>query len=86
MPHGERIYRSTICPKCGKPLKICLNCQFYAPGAHFDCHEDIGEPVLEKDLANFCDYFAARPDNSPKNREEGHKKAVAAFKNLFPDD
>ena len=51
------IYRNSECPHCAKPLKICLNCEFYEKGAPSDCRETIAEPVREKDRANFCDYF-----------------------------
>ncbi len=53
--------RSALCVKCGKELKVCLNCRFYTPGAHWDCAENIGELVKEKDRSNFCDWFSAKP-------------------------
>ena len=85
LPHGERIYRTTICDDCGKPIKICLNCEFYDPSSHYECREDIGEPVREKDTANFCDYFSAGKKTLGKNGEDPHKKAVDTFNNLFSD-
>lgn len=55
-----RVYRNTLCPSCGKELKVCLNCRFYDPSAHWECRESIPEAVREKDRANFCDFFALR--------------------------
>ena len=83
LPHGERIYRTTICTACKKPIKICLNCEFYDSSAHYGCREDIGEPVREKDTANFCDYFSAVTKKRKKSSEDPHKKAVDTFNNLF---
>ena len=40
-----RCTASSTCPSCGKDLKICLNCRFYSPGAHWDCSETIDELV-----------------------------------------
>ena len=57
----REVYRSSTCASCGKDLKICLNCRFYSPGAHWDCAESIDEPVNDKDRANFCTFFSFRP-------------------------
>ncbi len=56
LPRGK-VFRSTICPGCGKGVKVCLNCKFYLPGSHWDCRETISELVREKDLVNFCDFY-----------------------------
>jgi hypothetical protein len=56
----REVYRSTTCPSCGKDLKICLNCRFYSPGAHWDCAESIDEMVRDKDRSNFCTFFSFR--------------------------
>ncbi len=56
----REVYRSSTCSACGKDLKICLNCRFYSPGAHWDCAESIDEMVRDKDRANFCTFFSFR--------------------------
>ena len=58
--NAREVYRSSTCPSCRRDLKICLNCRFYSPGAHWDCSETIDEPVAEKDRANFCTFFSFR--------------------------
>jgi len=65
------IYRSSLCPNCGKELRICLNCRFYSPGSHWDCRETIQEPVFDKERANFCEYF--KPALGEKPSMEGSK-------------
>ena len=83
----ERVYKNTECPVCGKDLKICLNCKFYEPGAHYDCRETIPEPVRDKERANFCDYFVyvfrgkGASSAEDKKREEARNK----FDSLFND-
>ena len=79
------VYRSTVCPQCGRDVKICLNCVFYSPGSHWDCRETIPEPVKDKERANFCDYFRLGSDFKADRNEthsEGHRKA---FNDLFGD-
>jgi hypothetical protein len=83
----EKVYKNTECPVCGKDLKICLNCKFYEPGAHWDCRETISEGVKEKDRANFCDYFVYqfRGKGAPPKEEERRSKARNDFNSLFND-
>ncbi len=83
LPESLEVRRSTSCPSCGKDVKICLNCGFYAPEAHWECRETIPEPVAEKDRANFCDYFAlSRHRRTPVSREAADK-ARTQFDTLF---
>jgi hypothetical protein len=58
----REVYRTSTCSSCGKDLKICLNCRFYSPGAHWDCAESVDEQVKDKDRANFCTFFSFNPE------------------------
>ncbi len=81
-----RVYRNTLCPGCTRELKICYNCRFYSPGAHWDCAETIREPVRDKDRSNFCDFFQFREtgdSSSPEDKPGGGQKA---FHKLFGDE
>jgi hypothetical protein len=49
--------RSESCPRCGSDLRVCLNCAFYDINAAYQCQERRAEPVAEKHLANYCEYF-----------------------------
>jgi len=86
--YSERVYKTTECPSCGKDLKICLNCKFYEPGAHWDCRESIKESVREKDRANFCDYFVyvLRSSGTQAKSEEKQTQARNQFDSLFNND
>ena len=86
LPRDLPIFRETECPRCSKPLKVCLNCTFYEKGLQWDCRESIPEPVREKDRANFCDYFRLREgtgDQADGLTEQRAEQARNAFDNLF---
>jgi hypothetical protein len=57
---GADYAREKRCPGCAKATHVCRNCQFYRPGRPNDCAEPIAERVVDKDRANFCDYFVPR--------------------------
>lgn len=87
------VFRNTVCENCGADVRVCLNCRFYDPEAHYQCHESIPEAVRDKDRANFCDYFQARKDDGtsegPNESGDGGagkaESARRAFSSLFGD-
>lgn len=87
-----RIYRNTTCPNCGAEVKVCLNCEFYTPGAHWECRESIPEEVRDKDRANFCDYFRLSATPKPNVLDAGGKRqakkdsARSSFDQLFGNE
>ena len=85
------ISRSTVCPHCGADVRVCLNCRFYDPGAHWECREDIPEEVKEKDRANFCEYFQLRStalgeENVLGKDDQRRKQAYDDLSKLFGDE
>ncbi len=81
------VYRTTLCDSCGKELKTCTNCRHYAPGAANDCREPVSEKVMEKDRANFCDWFTPAEDaGAGKGGPGPGDGARSAFNSLFGDD
>lgn len=54
----DPVGRSARCLKCGSDLRCCRNCRFYDLSAYNECAEPSAERVLDKERANFCDYFA----------------------------
>jgi len=84
--YGEgAIYRTTVCSSCGKDLKVCLNCLFYSPGSPYDCREPVSEPVVEKNRANFCDFFQPGGDRIGVKGDLKQKESRKAFDSLFGD-
>ncbi len=63
--------------KCRADLRVCLNCTHYDPRVAQQCRERRAEPVLEKAVGNFCEYFDfARRNWTPKS-EVNQREAAA---------
>jgi hypothetical protein len=87
LPDTLEVYRNTLCPRCTRELKVCRHCEFYSPGAHWDCRESIPEAVRDKERANFCDYFRYRQSGAGADNPARKKTASSQdqFKRLFGD-
>lgn len=85
LPVKERIGFRDLCPDCALPLHVCRNCRFYKPGAHWDCVETVGEPVTDKEKANFCEWFVPLPPSSKGAGDAAPKtgSARSKFDELF---
>jgi len=61
-------------------------CRFYAPGRPQDCEHDRAEPPVEKEGANFCEYFA--PALETFQSADGQRKdaAKSKFAALFGEE
>jgi hypothetical protein len=49
--------RTESCHQCGADLKVCLNCLSYDGRIAHQCRDRRADPVAEKHMANFCEYF-----------------------------
>jgi len=79
--------RSEACHQCGSDLKVCLNCISYDARVAQQCRDRRADPVAEKHLANYCEYFEMirreyRPATEDNSREA---KARDTLKKLFGD-
>ena len=78
------VYRTTVCADCGADLHSCINCKYYAPGSHYDCHATVDELVSYKERANFCHSFSLNKDFSASTSNASkEQKARDAFASLF---
>jgi hypothetical protein len=79
--------RSETCPRCGSDLKVCLNCINYDPRVAQQCRDGRADPVGEKNLANYCEYFdmIRREFVPPKGDSMRENKAREALKKLLGD-
>jgi hypothetical protein len=77
--------RSESCPRCGSDLKVCLNCGSYDARVAQQCRDGRADPVAEKHLANYCEYFdfVQREFVPPKEDHTREQKARDALKNLL---
>jgi ribosome-binding protein aMBF1 (putative translation factor) len=78
--------RSETC-ECGADLKVCLNCISFDKTAAHQCRDRRAEPVFEKQMANFCEYFemARRTFVPPADESSRESKAREQLKNLLGD-
>ncbi len=76
----ERIAARAVCAGCGAWLHCCRNCDFFAPGRANDCREPRAERIVEREQANFCDWF--RPATAP-DAPADTRSARAALDALF---
>lgn len=75
-------FRRDECPACGADLHACVLCAFYSPGLNNDCREPQADRVVEKDRANFCDFFQAG-SAAAQAADAGKSAALAALDKLF---
>jgi hypothetical protein len=66
---------------------VCLNCSSYDARAAHQCRDRRAEPVAEKHLGNFCEYFefARRDFAAPAEGNPREASARAALRQLFGD-
>ena len=72
LPHQaeEKISRNDVCPHCSADLRSCKMCMHYDPHSYNECREPIAERVVDKDKANFCDFFRFSHQGEKKQEKE----------------
>ena len=79
------ITRHMNCPECFEDLHCCRMCRNYAPDASISCTDERADPPVNKENANFCDYF--RPINAYRaGSRERQAGAKAKLDTLFGVD
>jgi predicted RNA-binding Zn-ribbon protein involved in translation (DUF1610 family) len=78
---SERVSFREVCPGCGRAQHACRNCGFYDLAYNNQCREPMAERVVDKERANFCEYFTpgknragAKPATTRKALDELFKK------------
>ena len=75
--------RQDECPACNADVHVCRMCEFYDTSVAKSCREPVAEEVSDKERANFCDYFRARPGVSPVGGKSEADAARAQLENMF---
>jgi hypothetical protein len=79
---GQKISRNEECPYCYASLHCCKMCKFYDSTAYNECREPNAPRIVEKDKANFCDYFVLVGSGSAgPSSDDLIAQANALFKN-----
>ena len=53
--------RADRCGSCGNDLRCCLACKNYDKTAYNECREPTAERVVDKEKANFCEWYKFGP-------------------------
>ncbi|MCY4524802.1 MAG: hypothetical protein OXB84_08690 [Halobacteriovoraceae bacterium] len=75
----DKISRREQCPHCSADLHCCSMCQFYDTTCYNDCREPMADRILEKEKANFCDYFIL----CEKNKDNAKQKDLLSAANAL---
>jgi hypothetical protein len=78
---GSKVPRNEECPYCYSSIHVCKMCNFYDSTAYNECRESSADRIVEKEKANFCDFFVLKGGKSPnETKEDLLKNASALFK------
>lgn len=71
------------CSVCKADLHACLACRHYDPSVSDACREDRADFVLDKDKANFCDFYKPDPRAHKPTDDSAAREARAKLAALF---
>ena len=71
------------CSVCKADQHVCRLCREYDPNLADACREDRADFVVDKEKANFCDYFKPRPGAYQPRDEAQAREARARLAELF---
>ena len=74
------------CSACKAELHTCLACRHYAPNLSDACEEDRADFILDKDKANFCDYFRVSTRAYQKQENTAASEARSKLAALFGEE
>lgn len=79
----EKITRQDTCPHCHHDLRCCKQCKFYDQDAYNECREVAAERIIDKERANFCDFYLTRGSKSAGSSYNRTVEAKQALEALF---
>jgi hypothetical protein len=77
------ISRHEHCPKCFEAVHCCRLCRHYRSDASITCLEDRADPPVNKENANFCDWFRPDPGAYSGERQDRSASARSKLDSLF---
>lgn len=75
--------RETTCLGCGKNTRSCRNCRLFSRGRPNDCEEPMAEAVMNKERANFCEFFDPSPSTGGTGGTVAADDLLKAADDLF---
>ena len=73
----------TSCPNCRAELHTCRQCNYFDPGARFECGKPVTARIVNKNARNTCELFATRIVIEKQTSSGAPTDARAAFAKLF---
>jgi hypothetical protein len=83
IPPGGIVSRSEECESCRVDVRTCRNCKHFNPKAYNECNESQAERVVEKEKANFCDFFYLVGGTKTSSDSIGKDDIKSKFDALF---
>ena len=71
------------CSTCKADLHACITCKSFSPNLSDGCSEDRAEFMLDKEKANFCDFFRVNPKAHGLKDDAAARAAKARLAELF---
>ncbi|MBN1625800.1 MAG: hypothetical protein JW944_04685 [Deltaproteobacteria bacterium] len=78
-----KISRQDTCPHCQRDLRCCRQCKFYDQDAYNGCREVAAERIVDKERANFCDFFVPKGSKAGGGSYNRTREAKQALEALF---
>lgn len=75
--------RTAECPACKAELHVCRLCRFFDPRTTRQCGEIRAEEVINKEHANFCDWFKPRSNAFDARAQQKATSAKSKLDALF---
>ena len=77
-----KVMMTNTFPHRSRDLRCCRQCKFYDPHAYNECKEVSAERVIDKERANFCEYFVPRGSSSsaPERAADAREALEALFR------
>ena len=75
--------RRDLCPSCSVHLHVCRMCEHFDRQVLGQCREEDAEEVLDKELANYCEWFRPKAGAFVPDEQAAHAQAEAKLKSLF---
>ncbi|MEM7080127.1 MAG: hypothetical protein AAF513_16015 [Pseudomonadota bacterium] len=79
----QPISRHAACGACFNEVHCCRMCQHYDPDKTTSCFEDRADTPLQKENANFCDFFKPAHNVCRLERKASNSNARDALDALF---
>lgn len=77
------ISRHEHCRQCFEALHACRQCRHYRSDLNSRCLEDRADPPMNKENANFCDYFRPHGGAFSRQRPQRSEAAQSRLDSLF---